>query len=252
MITIKPIPAFNDNYIWAIIAGGDAFLVDPGDASAAESFLHSESLSLKGLLITHHHPDHTGGIVALTKTHPDLRVYGPDNPTIDGITHIVRDGDTVNLLGECFNVTAVPGHTLDHIIYHNDKHCFCADTLFSAGCGRCFEGTFEMFYNSLQKIAALPDKILLYPAHEYTLANLKFAKAVEPNNPAINKHIQDSVTLRENKQPTLPTTLEREKTINPFLRTKEQDVINYAKAIQVNTSTPEAVFAILRQAKDRF
>lgn len=251
MKPISPIPAFVDNYIWQFNDGENAVVVDPGDAAPVLQFLEAEALTLHAILITHHHFDHIGGIVELCKHFPAARVYGPHNPAIEAITDRVSEGDTLELFGHRFKVLEIPGHTLDHIGYVHQAvdecQLFCGDTLFSSGCGRLFEGTPEQMYTSLNKLKALPDYAEIYCTHEYTTANVKFARAVEPNNTALIERDAEIKVLREQQKPTLPTTMALELQINPFLRSEEKTVMD-----AVGTSTPTQTFAALRAWKDRF
>ena len=256
MYAISPIPAFQDNYIWALHnAAGDCVVVDPGDAVPVREFLAAQGLRLSAILITHHHPDHTGGIAALS-SETAIPVYGPDNPSIAGITHALKAGDelTLDSLGVSFSVLAVPGHTLDHIAFHSaaDQLLFCGDTLFHCGCGRLFEGTPEQMFNSLQRLAALPGDTAVYCTHEYTLANMQFAQAVEPDNATLNQAMAAARTLRAQGQPTLPSRIDSQRQINPFLRCAQPEVIQAAQARVADVSTPVDVFACLRAWKDQF
>ena len=257
-ITIIPIPAFNDNYIWAFHAQDSShiYVVDPGDAAPVNQFLSANDYQLAGILITHHHYDHTGGIASLTTT-SNVPVYGPDNPNIQGITHSLKDGDVIKLAGTSINIIATPGHTLDHISYMTNHTpspaLFCGDILFSAGCGRLFEGTAEQMHDSLSRLSALPADTQIYPAHEYTQSNLKFAHAVEPNNLHIAERIQQVNELRQKNQPTVPSTLATEQLTNPFLRTGQPDVIAAAKKrAQTDSVTPVDVLRKIREWKDQF
>lgn len=217
---LLPIPAFDDNYIWLFSDGQVAWVVDPGDAAPVIAALQERQLTLAGILLTHHHGDHTGGIAALRERFA-VPVYGPaKSPARELVSHPLRDGDCLQLGHRQFSVIAVPGHTLDHIAFHSatDKLLFCGDTLFSAGCGRVFEGTYEQMYASLQALSALPDDTRICCAHEYTLSNLRFAVAVEPDNQAMRDYQTSCESLRSTGQPTLPSLLGLEKQVNPFLR----------------------------------
>lgn len=251
MNTISPIPAFNDNYIWQLNDGHQAVVVDPGDAAPVRAFLESHQLTLSAILVTHHHYDHVDGIAALLEAYPDCPVYGPANPAIKTLTHPIKEGDLIPLLGYKYRVLEVPGHTLDHVAYvhqtDTESHIFCGDTLFACGCGRLFEGTPEQMYHSLEKIKALPAHTTVYCTHEYTLANIEFALAVEPENKALQQWKNQAETLRNNNEPTLPTTLQHELDVNPFLRTDIPAVVN-----AVESQLAPAVFADLRSWKDRF
>jgi len=256
MLAIEPIRAFTDNYIWCLHNGREAWVVDPGEAAPVATFLRQRSLTLVGILITHHHADHTGGIAALSASHALEAVYGPDNPAISGITHTLHEGDSVRILDEQFNVIEVPGHTLDHIAYLSTHlqppALFCGDTLFAAGCGRLFEGTPEQMFNSLKKLRSAPRETRVYCTHEYTQANLRFAKAAEPDNLAQQQRAQSADKLRANDQPTLPSTLALELETNPFLRTQQPAI--HAAALQHNPHCSDEVeiFAAIRRWKDQF
>ncbi|MCB1938741.1 MAG: hydroxyacylglutathione hydrolase [Rhodocyclaceae bacterium] len=220
---IVPLPAFNDNYIWLMHNGRHAVAVDPGDAGPVQDFIAQHGLTLAAILITHHHHDHIGGIAALAG---DAPVYGPARESIAGVTTRLVEGDTVSIdaLGVSFGVLDIPGHTAGHIAYLAPGTLFCGDTLFSAGCGRLFDGTAAQLFASLTKLAALPDDTQVYCTHEYTLANLAFASAAEPHNPARDAWLETCRRLRSNGQPTLPTTIGREKAVNPFLRVAQASV----------------------------
>lgn len=257
-MNISPIRAFTDNYIWQINDGSKAFVVDPGDAKPVISFLETHNLKLAGILITHHHWDHTGGIKGLLELWPGIPVFGPHNENIAEITHPLKQGDTATVLGLTFKVLEVPGHTLDHIAYYNvqeDDHdiLFCGDTLFSSGCGRLFEGSAAQMFESLEKLKALPAETLVYCTHEYTTANLKFASAVEPENPQIAARMKEVDALRAEDTPSVPSTLGLELKVNPFLRWDAPEVVNSANE-QTGTAThePVEVFAAIRAWKDRF
>lgn len=252
MITIRPIPAFNDNYIWHLQQDRAHWVIDPGDASPVLEALGDATL--EGILITHHHFDHTGGVKAL-KEKFDCPVYGPG--TIEGVTQPLKDGDKFSLMGGDWEVIAVPGHTLDHIallLHTQDRtHLFCGDTLFAAGCGRLFEGTPEQMHHSLGRLASLPEDTLVYCAHEYTLANLAFAEAAEPGNRAIERRVSETRKTREQDRPTLPSTIGAELQTNPFLRTQSAEVRSQAAARGADPNGPAVeIFATLRQWKDTF
>jgi hydroxyacylglutathione hydrolase len=255
MLSIDPIPAFQDNYIWCLHDGGSAWVVDPGDAEPVEAFLTERNLRLDGLLITHHHSDHTGGIAELVRKYGLQTVYGPRNPAIAGITHRLKEGDSVSLLGLDFQVFEVPGHTLDHIAYFlatTQPLVFCGDTLFAAGCGRLFEGTAPQMYASLQKLAALPAATKIYCTHEYTLSNLHFALAVEPDNLATQARVISAQSLRKELRPTLPSTLQLELETNPFLRADALTVQTAALQHGAIGTENSQIFAALRTWKDHF
>ncbi|WP_110656043.1 hydroxyacylglutathione hydrolase [Salinicola halimionae] len=255
MLTVKPIPALQDNYIWVMRqdAQNRAVVVDPGDAEPVIAWLEQENLILDTILITHHHRDHTGGLIELIERYSP-QVYGPDNDAIAGIDHRVGEGDGCRVLGRHFDVFAVPGHTLDHIAFYapgTPGLLFAGDTLFSGGCGRLFEGSPEQMRESLAKLEALPEDTLVFAAHEYTLANLAFAAAAEPDNAARDAYRKECQTARDLDRPTLPTTLARERQINPFLRIAEPGLLETLRQRGAADNDTEA-FASLRAWKDRF
>ena len=255
---ISPIPAFTDNYIWQLNDGSHAFVVDPGDAKPVIQFLEDNKLSLAGILLTHHHWDHTGGIKDLLDLWPGIPVYGPASENIPEVTHPLKEDDTCQVLGETFQIIDVPGHTSGHIAYYNEQEkdhdiLFCGDTLFSSGCGRLFEGTAAQMYESLSKLKALPAETLVYCTHEYTTANLKFAHAVEPDNADIAARIKEVEALRAQDLPSVPSTLGLELRVNPFLRWDQPGVIASANERSETLCTePVEVFATIRAWKDHF
>ena len=257
MLDVSPVRAFSDNYLWLIRAPRDrsrAVVVDPGDARAVEDALADLGLGLGAILVTHHHADHVGGVDELARRHGAV-VFGPARERMPCAAHPLDEGDTVSLadLGLDFRVMAVPGHTLGHIAYHGHGALFCGDTLFSAGCGRLFEGTAGQMSGSLDRIAGLPDDTHIYCAHEYTLGNLRFASAVEPGNAAVLESLEAVRELRSRDAITLPTTLRRERQINPFLRCREPAVRAAAEARAGSTLPgPADVFAVIRTWKDGF
>ncbi|MCG7498412.1 hydroxyacylglutathione hydrolase [Vibrio sp. Of7-15] len=252
MLTVKSIPAFNDNYIWLIHNNDNhCVVVDPGDAQPVIDALQQHNFTLDAILITHHHHDHIGGVPELIRQYPGTNVVGPAQEPIPTLTHPVEDGDLVELFDEQFMVLGVPGHTLGHIAYVGDEKLFCGDTLFSAGCGRLFEGTPEQMYHSLQKLLALPDETEVYCTHEYTAANLSFALAAEPDNIYLHKYREQVTKLRVQNTPTLPSTLQQEKLINPFLRCHES-TIKRSVASKAYDTSDLATFTALRQWKDEF
>lgn len=250
MNKIIPLRAFQDNYIWALhsLDHCQVAVVDPGDPEPVLSYLSNNNLTLSSILITHHHHDHTGGIRTLCEYFPHVKLYTPQD---------LKDGNIIlpfeNENSFRLTIMEIPGHTLDHIAYYNDDLIFCGDTLFSCGCGRLFEGTAEQLYASLQKINQLAGHILIYCAHEYTLANLRFAEQVDPTNQAITERIKEIAALRAKGAPSLPVTLDIERATNPFLRC-HTSVVQKAVEKHFNTSfnTPIAVFAALRRWKDHF
>ena len=254
MFQVVPVKAFRDNYIWTLRDAGQAAVVDPGEAGPVLDYLAAERLRLVAILATHHHPDPVGGIPELLERHR-VPVYGPKNEPIPTLTRAVGGGDSVEIpqLDARFGVLDIPGHTRAHIAYYGGGALFCGDTLFACGCGRVFEGTPEQMHASLTKLAALPDETLVYCGHEYTLANIGFAKAVEPANPALDAREARERKLREAGKPTLPSRLGDEKATNPFLRTAEPAVIESAnKYLGARLSDPVRVFAAIRDWKNKF
>lgn len=251
---IIPLPAFRDNYIWLLRHGGQAAVVDPGDADVVESALRRHGLQLAAILITHHHHDHIGGVAALAGNHR-VEVFGPAGEDIPSVTRAVGDGDTIELpgLGLTLQVLGVPGHTATHIAYLGADCLFIGDTLFSAGCGRLLGGTAEQLYRSLQRIAALPPDTRVYCAHEYTLANLAFSRAVDADNPDRDAWLAECRSLRTAGLPTLPSTIGRERRVNPFLRVDAPGIVAaLTRHTGTRPPTPEAGFAALRAWKDVF
>ncbi len=264
LLHVWPIPAFDDNYIWCIHDGQSALVVDPGDASPVLEYLGQQKLILTGILITHHHADHTGGILQLLQTlGSDIPVYGPTSIDIPGRTQGLLQGDKVEIAKPriSFEVFEVPGHTLSHIAYFANMQAnvvepmlFCGDTLFACGCGRLFEGTPTQMSQSLAKFIALPKNTLVYCTHEYTLSNIRFALAVEPNNPNLITWAENAKALRDQGLPTLPTTIGQELQVNPFMRCDQKEVIDAALQISGEKSLPSPahVLAVIRAWKDRF
>jgi hydroxyacylglutathione hydrolase len=243
LLQVWPIPAFDDNYIWCIHDGSSALVVDPGDSAPVLEYLRSNHLTLKGILITHHHADHTGGILNLLQSlGADLPVYGPVGDNIPGRTNVVMQDDKVEIAAPriSLKVYEVPGHTLSHI--------------FASGCGRLFEGTPTQMSESLGKFAVMPKNTLVYCTHEYTLSNIRFALAVEPNNLNLLSWAEQAKSLREQGLPTLPTTIGQELQVNPFMRCDQVEVIGMAKEVsgQPSLPTPAHVLAVIRGWKDRF
>ncbi|GAB1395173.1 hydroxyacylglutathione hydrolase [Rhodocyclaceae bacterium] len=227
---IEPIPAFEDNYIWAIREGDQVAVVDPGEAAPVERYLEKVGARLTAILVTHHHGDHTGGIAELVARHL-VPVYGPTREAQAVVTHPLAEGERVTVLGIDFTIMEVPGHTLGHVVYYaRDVGLFCGDTLFGAGCGRVFEGTLTQMHASLACIAALPAATQIYCAHEYTASCLRFARTVEPDNAAIAARMEAVQRQRNVQQPSVPSTLAEELATNPFLRWQAPGVIAAATA----------------------
>ncbi len=253
---IIPLPALKDNYIWLLKnkASQHVAIVDPSEAAPVLDFITSENLIPIAIMITHHHWDHVGGIGGITEQF-DIPVYTPKTETVAGSTHPVGEGDRILLpeLDIGLNILDVPGHTAGAVAYYTDKLVFSGDTLFTAGCGRMFEGTPPQMHTSLAKFKALPDETLLYCGHEYTLANLKFAADVDPDNKLVQERLIQVENARDLNQPTVPSTLAEEKATNPFLRCEETTIINAASQYAGKSVTKAAeVFAAIRQWKDSF
>jgi hydroxyacylglutathione hydrolase len=256
MLTLIPIPAFADNYLWLLHDGQQALVVDPGDAAPVQHVLQKNGLQLTAILVTHHHPDHTGGVDVLRKA-TGAQVFGPASERIPEPFAPLRQGDSINAMDLSFQVIDVPGHTAGHIAYYtpdmNGKPLlFCGDTLFSGGCGRLFEGTPAQMLASLDKLAALPGNAVVCCTHEYTLSNLRFAVAVDPDNQALTAYQTHCEKLRQQDQPTLPTSIAQELLINPFLRTRQPALISSARHVDAAAKDDVSVFAAIRQLKNNF
>jgi hydroxyacylglutathione hydrolase len=255
MTTIIPIPAFRDNYIWAVRNGASAAVVDPGDAAPVFAWLDANGVQLTAIIATHHHQDHVGGVEALCAKYA-VPVFGPAREAIPRRTYALSDGDRIEVpgVGLAFALFDIPGHTAGHIAYYtsgDDPLLFCGDTLFAAGCGRIFEGTPEQMWSSLSKLAALPAGMRVYCGHEYTLANLAFAQAVEPDNDAIRARIAIERVKRDRNVPTLPSTIGDELATNPFLRAGLPGVMARAAAhAKRPMASVDDSFATLRQWKN--
>lgn len=251
---IVPLRAFADNYIWTIRDAGHAAVVDPGDAQPVLDYLAREKLELVAILNTHHHADHVGGNAALL-ARGTVPVYGPRDERIPEVSVRLADGERFTL--PHFNIAMetleIPGHTRSHVAFHGDGLLFCGDTLFAAGCGRLFEGTPRQMHDSLTRLARLPDATRVYCGHEYTLANLKFARAAEPDNRRLPELQAQMQALRERNQPTLPSTIGQEKATNPFLRVTEPAIIHSASnRAAKKLSDPVSVLAEIRDWKNNF
>lgn len=248
---IVPIPALSDNYIWLIRSGNEAVCIDPGEAAPVAAYLTQHGLTLRQIWITHHHHDHTGGIADLLRLFPECKVYG--NNDIALITDRVGEGSEVNFCGATARVWYVPGHTGQHLAYllllSSRYHVFCGDTLFSAGCGRVFDGTVAQLFDSMRRFNTLPPDTLFYPAHEYTEANLRFATFIEPDN----RYAADALASAVKSGLTLPVTLAHERQINPFLRTANAALAKrVADLLQADLNSEAEIFIALRGLKNSF
>ncbi|TKI03307.1 hydroxyacylglutathione hydrolase [Martelella alba] len=245
------IPALADNYIWLLRNDRqECLIVDPGQAEPVLAAIADQGLTLKGILLTHHHYDHVGGVPDVLARY-DVPVYGPKETANKGATHIVVEGDNVKLLDIDFQILALPGHTLGHIGFYGAPYLFCGDTVFSAGCGRLFEGTPQQMYQSLQKVRKLPPETLVCGAHEYTLANLAFARSILPEDSLIAGYEREIKQLRAKNQASLPTTLQLEGKINLFLRCHDVDLQRKLNP-QGDLRDEWRIFALLREKKDHF
>jgi hydroxyacylglutathione hydrolase len=253
-MNIHPIPAFTDNYIWAILdkKTGIFDCVDPGDAQAVLQFAQANQLQLRTILLTHHHYDHIGGVSELVKFYPTAVVYGPNDSRIPYVNTTVNSPQILHIEPFSFQILFNPGHTSTHISYYEPEQewLFCGDTLFSAGCGRVFDGTMEQLYDSLQLFKSLPASTKVFCAHEYTEQNLRFAQTVEPNNSSIQQCLQK--IHRTPNSCTLPSTLEQELLINPFFRIHEPEVKQYASMHGAISDNPLETFRVLRNEKNLF
>lgn len=256
-MTLHPIPAFTDNYIWALHDGRRCVVVDPGEAEPVMQWMESLGLALDTILVTHHHGDHTGGIDALHAA-TGARVIGPASEKIPVATRRVADADRFEVIGLAVEVLDVPGHTAGHVAFYlpdvdGSPVLFSGDTLFSGGCGRLFEGTPTQMLQSLARLSALPGTTRVCCAHEYTLSNLRFAQAVDPDNEALVRYVEHCRQLRARNQPTLPSSIGLERQINPFLRCAEPAL--WAAALAHDPTTPSGalgVFTTLRAWKNVF
>ena len=263
------LPAFDDNYIWLLHNSQQAIVVDPGHAEPVIQALQQANLQLTAIFVTHHHGDHVGGVNALYTQYgtSHTQVYLPTSdglspeqfPAVDpAMLHMVQENSSFHCLGMPWHVYDVPGHTKGHIVFFSDQVTdqapilFCGDTLFSAGCGRVFEGTYAQMAVSLNKLKQLPSTTQICAAHEYTLSNLRFALAVEPNNTAVQHHLALCQSLRAQQLPTLPSNLERELAINPFLRLDQPNVQQAAHQHHAAPTDAIDVFAALREWKNTF
>jgi len=255
-MTLTPIPAFTDNYIWMLHDGRNALVVDPGEAQPVFDALQKQGLQLQTIVVTHHHADHVGGVDALRQA-SGAQVYGPARETMPQPITRLQDGDRVAALGLEFTVIDVPGHTAGHIAYYCPEMdgrplLFCGDTLFSGGCGRLFEGTPAQMLASLQRLAALPDLTRVCCTHEYTLSNLKFALEVDGSNAELQAYQRQCQALRTAGEPTLPSSMAQERAINPFLRSHLPALVGAAERFDADMARQSGAFATLRQWKNQY
>ena len=254
MIKIESIEAFTDNYIWLVTTNEGSIVIDPGESSNVINYLDNNQLDLKAIFITHHHFDHTGGIDEITSYYP-VNVFGPIN-NVETINKRLKDGDRVSIIGIDFEIIEIPGHTLDHIAYFSENNgnpiLFCGDTLFAAGCGRVFEGTFEQMYESIIKLKNLPINTKIYCGHEYTLSNLEFAKEAEPFNQDTLSRYNNVLKLREKRTPSIPSLLSTELKTNPFLRCDNKEVQENISTKFKTIKESKEIFKALRLWKDNF
>lgn len=255
MLSVLTIPALKDNYIWLIKDSQSqrCVVVDPGEASPVLAILESQALIIEAIILTHHHYDHVDGVAALLADNPDIKVYCKN--ALFEKAHLVNEGEQLNFFDNKLTLTVwqVAGHTLDHVVYFNEQMLFCGDTLFSAGCGRLFEGSAQQMFTALTRLASLNDQTKVYCAHEYTQNNLIFALHVDPHNPALLAYIKQVSKLRQQGLPSIPTTIACEKRINPFLRTYDESLVNQLQALLAQPILAgEQCFEMLRSYKDRF
>ena len=253
MLSVEPIKAYTDNYIWLVSTNEGSIVVDPGESEEILNLIDTNKIDLKGVLITHHHYDHTNGLLDLTNK-MNLEVYGPEK--IEGINKIVSESDKFCLIGIDFEVIEIPGHTLDHLAFYSSNNenpiLFCGDTLFAGGCGHVFEGTFEQMFKSLKRISKYPKETQVFCGHEYTLSNLKFALEVDKDNKDLANEFNNIEKLISSDIPSLPTNLDKELKLNPFLRCHDIDIKNKVTEKFDIIDDELEIFTALRKWKDNF
>lgn len=222
-MTVTALEALSDNYIWLYQKEQELVVIDPGEAMPVLHYLaNHKDEHLSAILLTHNHADHTGGVKEIVAKYPDIAVYGPGECRAYA-ENIVHDGETIDLLGQNWEIISVPGHTNGHIAYLVDDKVFCGDALFMAGCGRVFTGDYQAQYETVNKFSQLADDVKVYAAHEYSETNLRFANEVDPSNSAVEEALRKVRQQREKNEPTLPSTIEVEKEVNPFMRANDFD-----------------------------
>jgi hydroxyacylglutathione hydrolase len=256
MLQVTAVKAFADNYIWLVHSPRDrrdVIAVDPGAFAPVAQTLQTHGLNLSGVLITHHHNDHVGGVAELLRQSP-VPVFGPAREQVPGEPTRVGEGDQAHFesLGLTFDVLDIPGHTAGHVAYVGNGILFCGDTLFSGGCGRLFEGTAEQMVASLDKLASLPEETRVFCGHEYTINNLKFALVVEPDNADTLEYLEECQLRRARDEATVPSDIRRERNVNPFLRFRRHSVKQAAEGRAGRELNATQVFAVLREWKDGF
>jgi hydroxyacylglutathione hydrolase len=247
---VKVLPALSDNYVYLLIDGGAAAVVDPSDAGVVRTAVDSAGCDLAMILVTHHHFDHTAGCPALSDAY-GCPVTGPACQGGARPDRVVADGDVVELGEERIEVLGVPGHTREHVVYHARRHgaVFTGDTLFAGGCGRVMGATAAAMWRSLVRLRSLPDGTLVYCGHDYSVDNLEFAQSLEPGNPAVAARLEALRSQAAAGLPTVPSTILLEKQTNPFLRCDGDEM---RRAAGLPRGSGAEVFGRIRQMKDRW